>query len=135
MAYFSVFTVSRGGLALAAAVGVSVGILHPLDARAVAICVQAGDHVALQAALATAASDGDDDVIMLQAGDYVMPSSFLLDYEPSTEHHDLTIEGGFSAAGGNPCSSRTTDARATVMDGGLLRLKMIGGATGSITLD
>ena len=127
---------ARNRYAVAAIATLSMGILGPLHARAAAmICVQAGDYVGLQNALATAANNGDDDVIMLQAGQYAMPSTFVLDYEPSTEHHDLTIEGGFVEGGGNPCSSRVQDARATVLHQGLLRLKMLGAATGSITLN
>jgi len=49
---------ARNRYAVAAAATLSIGILGPLHARAAAmICVQAGDYVGLQNALATAANN------------------------------------------------------------------------------
>jgi len=98
-------------------------------------CIAAGDFVGLQGALADAATNNADDVIELQSGLYSMPSNFLLWYEATSEYHDLTIEGGYSDNLGNPCGSPPTvpDARLTVLDHGLFRVHLAGGA-GSFTL-
>jgi hypothetical protein len=89
----------------------------------------------LEAALAAADHDGDDNLIKLQGGQYLMASNFLLSYDAVTEHHDLTIEGGYGPTVGDDCGVPPTsaDARVTVLDQGLWRLHMAGGA-GSITL-
>lgn len=109
------------------------------SAHAATFCVTAGDIAGLQSALATADSNGDDDVIELQAGVYSMPSNFLLDYEAITEHHDLTIAGGYISSFGGPCTvPAVPDARLTVLDGGSLRLRLAPGvgslALGSLTI-
>src|ERR1700754_4123298 len=76
------------------------------QARAATFCITAGDIAGLQSTLATASSNGEDDVIELQAGQYSMPSNFLLHYDASpTEHHDLTIQGGYGDNLGNPCGT------------------------------
>jgi hypothetical protein len=98
-------------------------------------CITAGDVVGLQTALADAANNSEDDVIELQSGYYPMPSNFLLWYEAVSEFHDLTIEGGYGDNLGNPCGSppAAPDPRLTVLDGGLFRVHLAGGA-GSFTL-
>ena len=54
---------------------------------------RAGDIAGLQAALAAAAVNGQDDIILLQRGSYDMPSSFALKYYPNAETKDLEISG------------------------------------------
>jgi hypothetical protein len=103
--------------------------------HAATICVQANDGLGLQSALAVAATNGEDDLIQLQGGQYDMPSNFPLEYYPNLQQNDLTIEGGYADFFGNPCglAPSTPDARQTVLNGGQLKLTMPGGA-GSITL-
>lgn len=114
----------------------SLALAHCLNADAATMCVQTGDIFGLQSALNTAAGNGEDDVIKLQAGQYAMPSGFLLDYEAATEHHNITVEGGYGPNFGDPCglASTSPDATLTVLDGGLLRLRMNAGATGTVAL-
>jgi hypothetical protein len=103
--------------------------------RAATMCVVAGDSLGLQAALASAASNDEDDVIGLQSGQYFMGQNFVLDYNPNTKQHDLTIEGGYEDFFGNPCGIVPTspDARRTIIDGGELRFVLPNGI-GSIAL-
>lgn len=102
---------------------------------AATICVTAGDIVGLQSALATAAGNGEDDLIELQSGQYSMPASFLLGYDALTEAHDVTIEGGYDANFGNPCGVAPAfpDPRLTVLDGGLWSARLSSGG-GSFTM-
>jgi hypothetical protein len=102
---------------------------------AATFCVTAGDMSGLQSALATAAGNGEDDLIELQGGQYPMPASFLLEYNAITEHHDVTIEGGYGANIGDPCGTPPTfpDPRVTVLDGGLWRAHLAVGV-GSFTM-
>ncbi|MET0232137.1 MAG: hypothetical protein ABW186_14480 [Rhodanobacteraceae bacterium] len=104
-------------------------------AGAATLCVTNGDVAGLQSALATAAGNGEDDLIELQQGQYPMPSNFVLSYQAVTEHHDITIEGGYSASFGNDCATppASPDARNTVLDGGLWRLHLAPGV-GSLKL-
>jgi hypothetical protein len=136
MACLSVSVKTRSCFALACFGLLSFAAVGCLDANAAIICVQAGDTAGLQTALATAAGNGEDDLIELQAGQYAMGTSFLLDYEALTEHHDVTIEGGYGPNFGDPCglAPASADPTVTVLDGGLLRLKMNGGATGTIAI-
>jgi len=105
-------------------------------AHAADFCVQAGDAPALQAALAQAAGDGEDDVIRLQAGDYDLPANFSLFYYPNTEQHHLALSGGFYPEGVDPCALRLApfDARATVIHGGAIGLFLPEGV-GNIEVD
>ncbi len=91
-------------------------------------CITAGDTAGLQAALAAAESNNDDDVIELQAGEYSMPINLPLSYSATNETHNLTIEGGYGDSMGNPCgaSPATPDARQTVLNGGTLYVHMAG---------
>jgi hypothetical protein len=112
--------------------GLSLGAY---DARATTTtCISEGDIVGLQSALSAAASNGDDDLIQLQAGHYSMPSGFVLDF-PSAEPYSVTIEGGYSPFFGNDCGLApvSPDARDTVLDRGLWSLHLATGAP-SITL-
>lgn len=103
--------------------------------QAATICVASGDVVGLKAAIATAQSNGEDDLIELQTGQYFLSSADTLSYYPDVEEHSLTIEGGYSDFFGNPCgiAPASPDARQSVIDGGRLRLSLPGGA-GSISL-
>lgn len=118
-------TALLAGLSLAAC-----GYVHATTTT----CISEGDIAGLQSALNAAATNGDDDLIQLEAGNYSMPSGFVLAF-PSTEAHSLTIEGGYSPFFGNDCglAPATPDARATVLDRGLWRLHLATGAP-SITL-
>lgn len=110
-------------------------LLTGVHARAATVtCITAGDTPGLQAALATASNNNDDDVIELQAGLYVMPMDFPLSYSASAEAHSLTIEGGYSGNMAGPCGAppTTPDARQTVLYGGTLYVHMA--YTGSFTL-
>lgn len=113
-----------------------VGAAFCMHAQAASMCVQASDYPGLQAALATAAINGEDDVIMLQAGQYTLPGNVLLDYEPAGGHQDLVIDGGYYAIPGGACGGHAfwPVATTTVLDGGLWRLKMQATASGSISL-
>ncbi|HEX5123888.1 MAG TPA: choice-of-anchor Q domain-containing protein [Rhodanobacteraceae bacterium] len=106
----------------------------PPVTRAATVCVNAGDIVGLQTALANAANNSEDDVIELEVGEYSMPGNFPLYYSASAEVHSLTIEGGYSADFSGPCGSPPTvpDAALTVLDGGIFRIHMAG--AGSFTL-
>jgi hypothetical protein len=106
-------------------------------ATAAETCVLAGDAPAFQAALDTAASNGQDDVIMLQAGDYDLTAAPTLSYLPGAEQHDLTIVGGYFAdpESGDPCGGiQSLDARDTVIEGGKEILLAMPSGVGSITL-
>jgi hypothetical protein len=111
-------------------------ILAHSTTRAADFCVLSGDASGFQAALATAASNGEDDLVMLQAGAYSLPSNFVLAYYPGGEQHDLTISGGYHENPDNadPCGGiQSFDALDTTIDGGRLSLSMPD-AAGSITL-
>lgn len=118
---------------LIALVGLSLSASNTARATTTT-CISAGDIASLQSALSAAASNGDDDLIQLQSGDYAMPSGFVLDY-PSAEAHSLTIEGGYGPFFGNDCglAPASPDARKTVLSRGLWRLHLAAGAP-SITL-
>jgi len=62
----------------------------------------------LNVALATAASNGQDDVIKIRQGTY--NGNFI--YTTSTEAFGLTLEGGYTAE----CGSRVVDAINTVLN-------------------
>lgn len=93
-----------------------LAFLIPKLAWAAAFCITAGDVAGLQAALQTTETNGEDDVIQLQIGDYSLTSSLNSE---SLESHSLTIEGGYGEFFGNPCglSPQTSDATQTRIDG------------------
>lgn len=91
------------------ALGYVVGclvLLLPGSTRAAIFCVSTAAE--LQAALTTAASNGEDDVIHIVQGTY--NGNFVY---ASTEAFNLTVEGGYAAS----CSSRVVDPANTVLDG------------------
>ena len=77
--------------------------------RAMAADICVSDAAGLQAALTTAAGNGQDDTIRIVQGTYV--GSFI--YSSLTEAYDLAIEGGYTAG----CASRVVDPANTVLDG------------------
>lgn len=64
---------------------------------------------AIQTALTTAASNGQDDEIKIVQGTYV--GNFV--YATATEAYDLALEGGYTAG----CSSQTINPANTILDG------------------
>ena len=75
-------------------------------AKAANFCVSTPGE--LQAALTTAASNGEDDVIQIVQGTYV--GNFVY---TSNEGYSLTIEGGYTAG----CGSRVVEPTNTILDG------------------
>ena len=67
------------------------------------------DEAELKAALTTAASNGEDDIIQIIQGTY--NGNFVY---ASTEENSLTVEGGYT----EDCASRTIDPANTISDGG-----------------
>jgi hypothetical protein len=112
----------------------SLLVLSPPEGRAATVCVNAGDIVGLQTALANAANNSEDDVIELEVGEYSMQSNFPLFYSASAEVHSLTIEGGYAADFSGPCGSPPTvpDAALTVLHGGIFRIHMAGAGSFSL---
>lgn len=86
----------------------SVFVLFALSppVRAAVFCV--ADATDLQAALTTAASNGEDDQIQIVQGTYV--GNFVY---ASTQANDLAVQGGWTAG----CTSREIDPTNTVLDG------------------
>jgi hypothetical protein len=70
----------------------------------------------LQSALTTAAGNGEDDTIHVGAGTFVPPSVQGFSYA-GTDPHALTVDGGYVAFLGNPCSLHFEGANFTVIDG------------------
>lgn len=104
--------------------------------RAENFCVLAGDYLELQAALSYSAQNAEDDLVMLQSGDYDIPPTFEIAYYPFPgEDNNLTIAGGYSEFLGDPCGGIiSNDARQTILHGGkLIRLNLPDG-TGSVAL-
>jgi hypothetical protein len=86
--------------------------------RAADICVLAGDYLGLQAALDTAASNNEDNLIMLQSGQYDIPGNVEI-HSTSAGPHDLIIAGGYTEFAGDACGGIiSNDARTTVLNGG-----------------
>jgi hypothetical protein len=88
--------------------------LHCGGADAAAFCV--GTSAQFETALATAASNGEDDIIELGWGTYT-PTGQVFSYV-SGEAHSLSIVGGFiDLFGGGPCSTHVRGANFTRLDG------------------
>ena len=64
------------------------------------------------AQLSTSTTDSDADEIRIRTGNYIAPAGGFTG--SVTNHHDLTIRGGWLDIG---CSQQTLDATATVLDG------------------
>lgn len=71
----------------------------------------------LEAALATAASNGQHDAIRIRIGNYDVSNVDLV-YDPPAEDFDLDISGGWVAFFENPCGVRLADPWQTTLDGG-----------------
>lgn len=84
-------------------------IFSSVVAQAATFCVS--NEAELQAALTTAAGNGEDDTIKIVQGTY--DGNFIYD---SYEANSLTVEGGYT----EECTSRTIDPANTVLDGGNL---------------
>jgi len=127
--------------ALKSALLSSLLLITSMHASAATVtCITAGDTAGLQAALATAANNNDDDIIELQTGLYVMPTNFPLSYSAAAEQKDLTIEGGYSGNMAGPCGAAPTtpNARQTLLYGGTLYVHMAGAgsfALKSVTIE
>lgn len=94
-------------------------------AHATTFCVH--DEAAFRTALATAASNGQDDAIHLARGTY-HTNGQAFDYEPA-ETNSLSIAGGFDG----DCSSRRLNPALTVLDGdGSSRVFVSGTRLGSV---
>ena len=89
-------------------VGETTEITRPYVEQTVTIsCVS--NAIELQAALSTAASNGEDDIIRIVQGTY--DGNFVY---ASTEGNSLTVEGGYTGG----CTSRVVNPENTVLDGG-----------------
>ena len=87
-----------------------------LPAAAAMLC--ATTPAELEAALETAATNGQHDEIRIKAGSYDL-SGVDLAYDPPEGNIDLDLSGGRSAFFGNPCGQQLArDAWATTLDGG-----------------
>ena len=86
------------------------------SASAATYCVESGDVAALSAAITAAQTNGEDDLIRMEIGQYDLSSDLIHD---SGEPHALTIEGGY-LSGAAPCAwdPTTPDASTTRIDGG-----------------
>jgi len=71
----------------------------------------------LQAALDSAASNGEDDTIRIAAGTYMPPSANGFTFY-SSEAHKLALRGGHHYRLGDPCGLAFNSADLTVIDGG-----------------
>jgi len=81
-------------------------LFSPIIAFGATFCVD--DEAELQAALTTAASNGEDDIVRIVQGTYL--GNFLY---ASTEGNSLTVEGGYTEG----CASREIDPVNTILDG------------------
>lgn len=109
-------------------------ILAAPCATAATFCVT--DANGLQNALSTAANNGQDDVIKMEVGTYVPPTTAGFSFA-SGEAHSLSIAGGYITFLNTPCGLYFNSASTTVIDGGdsrrLLDLILVSGA-GNVSL-
>jgi len=76
------------------------------------VCVDpggSGDYTSLQAALTSAQSNGEDDIIKVVQGTYIGHFSYT-----SNEGHRITLLGGYTTG----CAARVVDPANTILDGG-----------------
>jgi len=85
------------------------------QAAAATFCVT--NATELQAALNTAASNGQNDTIRIRRGAYLAPSGPTGFNYFSSENSSLTIEGGWFGVTAGTCSIRVDDAEDTILDG------------------
>ena len=96
----------------------------------------------LRAAMTTAASNGEDDVIRIKTGDYAGPhpvnsnTAFIHSLE---ENFDVMLQGGWITRNLVDCGARLTDPKLTRLDGsGIRRVLLLvgtGSSTGRFTLE
>lgn len=105
-------------------------------ARAATFCVSDGTQ--LQAALNTAASNGEADVIRLRSGTYTRASGAVAFSYFSSQNHSLTLEGGWFGVTTGSCTLRIDQPENSVLDGEGARsvLQLLGnsGSNGALTL-
>jgi hypothetical protein len=92
-----------------------VGALRVVDAAATThvACVDSANQLAdALAALSVSTTNSDADEIRVQVGTYVAPAGGFIG--AVTNHHNLTIRGGYLDAG---CTQQATDATLTLLDG------------------
>ena len=82
-------------------------LFSPIITFGAIFCVS--DEAELQAALTTAASNGEDNVIRITQGTYNGNFTYA-----STEGYSLIVEGGYTEG----CASREIDPANTILDGG-----------------
>ena len=97
------YGLNRSGFVFCLVIGVFL-MVNPVFAAD--FCV--GTSAELNTALATAASNGQDDIIKIQKGTYI--GNFI--YSATTENFGLTLEGGHSEG----CTLWTLDATNTILD-------------------
>lgn len=99
--------------------------------QAAIFCVSNG--VQLQQALAASASNGEEDTIRLLEGLYSASAGTEAFTYDSTNHEGITLIGGYSSPGGQPCSLLTNQAHLTVLSGsGVRRVLSISQAMGRV---
>jgi hypothetical protein len=98
------------------------GIIAMPHARGASFCAHSAAEI--QTALTTAATNGEDDVIMIAAGSYALATSLVFS---SSEPHAISIQGGFSPL----CDSFTRTE--TTLDGQhQLRPLYVGSVNGNV---
>jgi hypothetical protein len=97
---------------LAASLGTS-------SAVAATFCVSNGTE--LQAALSTAASNGEDDLIRLRTGTFRRSAAGIAFTYFTAQNHSLTLEGGWFGVTVGNCAIRLNTPTSTVLDGEGLR--------------
>lgn len=105
-------------------------------AAAATFCVGSGEQ--LQAALNTAASNGEDDVIRLRSGTYTRAAGPVAFSYFSSQNRALTLEGGWFGITAGSCNLRFDTPASTRLDGegarSVLHLLGNAGSTGALTL-
>lgn len=98
------------------------GLLACGQVAAATFCATSSSE--LQAALNTAASNGEHDTIRIRRGTFLAPSGPVGFNYFSSENFSLTIEGGWFGVTAGSCSIRVDDAEGTILDGQGLRSVM-----------
>lgn len=119
-----------------AAVLLCVLVLGSQDSQAATFCVSDGTQ--LQAALNTAAGNGEADVIRLRSGTYTRAGGAVAFSYFSSQNQSLTLEGGWFGLSPGNCALRIDQPTGTVLNGEGARsvLQLLGnsGSNGALTL-
>ena len=101
-------------------------ILVPPRLEAASFCV--GDTTELRAALQTAASNGEDDLVRIKIGTYRATSGASVASFSTTQDNALTIRGGYIELGMIDCVTSLNDPTLTIIDGEDVRsgLRLLG---------